>query len=144
MAAAAARPTTIRGGAMNEQQLAVFAEGFLKAWNLQEVEEVVACYTDDLVYRDPNTRGVVRGADAFRRYLKKLFAGWKMHWMLREAYPLSDREGAAVLWRASFRKADGEQSVECDGMDLVLLVGDRISRNDVYFDRAVLAPLLGS
>jgi hypothetical protein len=28
-------------------------------------------------------------------------------------------------------------------MDLVLLAGDRIRRNDVYFDRAVLAPLLG-
>lgn len=29
-----------------------------------------------------------------------------------------------------------------DGMDLVVIDGDRIKRNEVYFDRAVLAPLL--
>jgi hypothetical protein len=28
-------------------------------------------------------------------------------------------------------------------MDLVLLEGDRVKRNEVYFDRAVLAPLIG-
>ncbi len=28
-------------------------------------------------------------------------------------------------------------------MDLVLMQGDRIQRNEVCFDRAVLAPLLG-
>jgi hypothetical protein len=27
-------------------------------------------------------------------------------------------------------------------MDLVLIEGDRLKRNEVYFDRAVLAPLL--
>jgi hypothetical protein len=26
-------------------------------WNSQDVERVVACYTDDVAYRDPNTRG---------------------------------------------------------------------------------------
>jgi ketosteroid isomerase-like protein len=39
------------------------------AWNAHDVERVVACYTDDLVYLDPNTRGPVEGADAMRRYL---------------------------------------------------------------------------
>ena len=34
--------------------------------------------------------------------------------------------------------------VEADGMDIVLLEGDRIKRNEVYFDRAVLAPLFAS
>ena len=32
--------------------------------------------------------------------------------------------------------------IEADGMDLVVLRGDRLVRNEVYFDRAVLAPLL--
>ena len=37
-----------------------------------EVEPVVAWYTDDVVYTDPNTRGEVRGRDALRRWVTKL------------------------------------------------------------------------
>jgi ketosteroid isomerase-like protein len=126
----------------SESEFRAFAEGFLSAWNSQDVEKVVACYTDDVVYRDPNTRGEVKGADAMRRYLRKLFAAWKMHWTLREAYALADKDGAAVLWHASFRMADRERTVEADGMDLVLLHDDRIRRNEVHFDRVALAPLM--
>lgn len=128
---------------MNQEQLVAFAESFLSAWNSQDVERVVACYTEDVVYRDPNTRGEVRGADNLRRYLRKLFAAWQMHWTLREGHPFADGDGAAVLWHARFRKAEGEQTVEADGMDLVVMNEGRIQRNEVYFDRAVLAPLIG-
>ncbi|MBI2895947.1 MAG: nuclear transport factor 2 family protein [Deltaproteobacteria bacterium] len=128
---------------MTQSELVAFAERFLSAWNSQDVERVVACYTDDVVYRDPNTRGEVRGADAMRRYLTKLFASWTMHWSLREGHPLAGTEGAAVLWHAVFRRPNDDRAVEADGMDLVLVRGDRISRNEVWFDRAVLAPFLG-
>lgn len=126
---------------MDRERLSSLTETFLAAWNAQDVERVVACYTEDVAYRDPNTRGPVRGAAALRRYLEKLFAGWTMHWSLREAYPLAGEDGAAFLWRATFRVKGGNETVEVDGMDLVLLAGDRIRRNDVYFDRAALAPL---
>jgi hypothetical protein len=66
-----------------------------------------------------------------------------MHWALRELFPLANADGAAALWHASFRRPSGERTVEADGMDLVLLDGDRVKRNEVYFDRAVLAPLVG-
>ena len=129
--------------AMTKVQLTTLAEGLFDGWNRQDIEAVVACYTDDLVYVDPNTRGAVEGADAMRRYLGKLFGRWEMHWSLRELFPLADADGAAALWHASFRKPGGGQAVEADGMDLVLLDGDRVKRNEVYFDRAVLAPLVG-
>jgi ketosteroid isomerase-like protein len=124
-------------------QLIAMSEGLLDAWNRQDVEAVVACYTDDVVYVDPNTRGAVEGADAMRRYLRKLFDRWEMHWSLREVFPLADVDGSATLWHASFRKAGGEMTVEADGLDLVILDGERVKRNEVYFDRAVLAPLIG-
>ncbi len=127
---------------MNQAQVDTLAEGFLSAWNSQDVERVVACYTDDLVYRDPNTRGEVRGSDAMRRYLRKLFAAWTMHWSLREGFPMADQEGAAFLWHATFRRADGDRTVEADGMDLLIIRGDKIERNEVYFDRSVLKDLL--
>ncbi len=125
-----------------ESEIRELSEDFLSAWNSQDVERVVACYTDDVVYWDPNTRGVVKGADAMRRYLRKLFAAWEMHWTFREAYPFADKDGAAVLWHASFRKPGKEKTVEADGMDLVLLQRGLIQRNEVYFDRLALAPLM--
>ncbi len=121
------------------------AETFLSAWNTHDVEQVVACYTPDVVYRDPNTRGEVTGADAMRRYLRKLFDGWRMHWSLRAApFALAGEDGTAVLWRASFQRPGLAAVVEVDGMDLVLLQGDLIKRNEVYFDRAAILPLMGS
>ena len=129
---------------MNQTELLTFAGRFLDAWNSQDVQRVVACYTENVQYRDPNTRGTVEGAEAMRHYLRKLFASWTMHWTFREGFPFAGREGAAVLWHASIRKPDGGQAVEVDGMDLVLLRGDRIERNEVYFDRLALQALLQS
>ena len=118
------------------------ARRVLDAWNTHDVERVVACYTPDLVYRDPGTRGEVRGADALRRYLTKMFAAWRMHWSAREVFPLAGPNGAAFLWRASLTPLGGDTSVEVEGMDLAVLEGELLRRNEVYFDRAALAPLL--
>lgn len=124
-----------------EHQLDLAAR-FLGAWNTHDVEQTVACYTPDVRYLDPNTKGHVEGADAMRRYLTKLFANWTMTWKLRELFPLTD-DGSAVLWQATLAPAGSDKSVTIDGMDLVVLRGDLIARNEVYFDRAPLASLLG-
>ena len=129
---------------MDQQRAIELAEQLLESWNTQEVERVADCYTDDVRYRDPNTRGFIEGSDALRRYLTKLFDTWQMHWALREAYPFRDGEGAAVLWRATLRPRGGDSEVQIDGMDLALVEGDRLSRNDVYFDRAALASLVSA
>jgi ketosteroid isomerase-like protein len=128
---------------MSKQDLEGLTTRFLEAWNSQDVERVVACYTEDVRYRDPNTRGHVEGRDAMRRYLRKLFASWQMTWARREVFELAGNTGVVFLWHATFRRPGGAQTVEADGMDLVVLRGDQLVRNEVYFDRAVLAPLLG-
>lgn len=112
------------------------------AWNAQDVEAVVACYTDDLVYVDPNNRGPVEGSAALRRYLTKLFDRWEMHWAVELIYPLADRDGGVALWHASLTARTTRRTAEVDGIDLVLIEGDRVQRNEVYYDRVALAPLL--
>lgn len=129
---------------MDRKTMLTLAEEFLGAWNTQEVDRVLACYTSDLEYRDPNTRGAVRGADGMHRYLSKLFGRWQMHWSLREAHLFDDGQGCAVLWHATFRCPGSDTTVEIDGMDWVEVRGDRIARNEVCFDRAQLAPLLAA
>jgi ketosteroid isomerase-like protein len=127
---------------MDETRLKERVEAVLAAWNSQDVERVVACYSDDLRYLDPNTRGPITRPDDFRRYLRKLFAAWKMEWRLKEAHLFGSGAGGAFLWRAVIQKPEGERRVEIDGMDLVELEGERIRRNEVYFDRAALAVFL--
>ena len=129
---------------MDDSKMLALAKEFLAAWDSQDVERVLACYTADLVYTDPNTRGAVRGQDAMRRYLSKLFAAWTMTWSLREAQLFADRQGCSVLWHATFRRASGGPTVQADGMDLVLVRDDLIHRNEVHFDRTVLAAAQGN
>jgi ketosteroid isomerase-like protein len=116
----------------------------LEAWNSHDVGRLVACYTPDLVYRDPNTRGEVRGADAFRSYLTRLFASWRMHWTARQLFPLAGTDGVAALWQATLRPVGSDRTLEVEGLDLVVLDGDLVQRNEVYFDRAALMPLLAA
>jgi hypothetical protein len=127
---------------MNAERRDRLVTRFLDAWNSQEVERVLDCYTDQLRYRDPNTRGEVVGRDAMRRYLTRLFAGWRMTWAKREVHGLAGEDGVAFLWHATFRRTDTDESVvEADGMDFVLLDGDRVARNEVHFDRLALGAL---
>ena len=126
---------------LTHDELESLAKHFLDAWNSQEVETILACYTDDLVYRDPNTRGSVIGSDNMRRYLTKLLSAWSMTWSLREIHAFRDSNGAAVLWHATFSRAGRESRVEADGMDFIALRGRLACRNEVYFDRVVLSAL---
>ncbi|MEW6442394.1 MAG: nuclear transport factor 2 family protein [bacterium] len=125
---------------MNREEAVQLAERFLSAWNTQDVETVVSCYTEDCKYLDPNTRGPVSGHPGLRRYLPRLFQQWKMHWSLREFFLFAEQNGGAFLWHAKLTPAGGGKTTEIDGMDLVIVREGRICRNEVYFDRmAVLA-----
>lgn len=123
---------------MDVQEARRLTEAILSAWNSQDVEKVVSCYTEDCIYLDPNTRGPVEGREALRRYLSRLFQRWKMHWSLREFFLFEDGNGGAFLWHAQLTPASGGKTAEIDGMDLAVLRGDRLCRNEVYFDRMVL------
>jgi ketosteroid isomerase-like protein len=123
---------------VNSEDATELAERVLSAWNSQDVDSVISCYTEDCTYLDPNTRGPVVGHDAMRRYLSKLFREWKMHWSLREFHVFADGRGGAFLWRAQLTPASGGKTTEVDGMDLVVIRDERLCRNEVYFDRMVL------
>lgn len=123
---------------MDRQEALKLAEAFLAAWNSQDVDRVLSCYTEDCTYQDPNTRGPVVGHEALRKYLSRLFQRWKMHWSLREFFLFADGSGAAFLWHARLSPASGGKAVEVNGMDLAVVDGARLRRNEVYFDRAAL------
>lgn len=125
-----------------ESDFQTLTEKVIGAWNRQDVDGVAACYTEDCRYLDPNTRGHVEGREALRRYLTKLFSQWKMHWTIKEHHLFEkrgDMRGGAFLWRAEIAPVGAaEAGKTINGMDLVLLRGDHILRNEVYFDRGAL------
>ncbi len=123
---------------MDQEEVLTLIESILSAWNSQDVDKVVSCYTQDCVYRDPNTRGAVEGQEALRRYLTRLFERWKMHWSMREFFPFADGSGGAFLWHAGLTPASGGKTAEIDGMDLAVIREGKLSRNEVYFDRMAL------
>jgi ketosteroid isomerase-like protein len=127
---------------MNRTQFQNITEQYLSAWNSQDVERLVALYTDDLIYCDPNTRGKITNKDDFRRFLKKLFDNWQMEWSFREEHLFADKDGGALFWYAKFRKKGGERIVETNGMDLVLIRNNLIERSETYFDRSLLTSLI--
>jgi ketosteroid isomerase-like protein len=110
----------------------------LDAWNRQDVDSVLACYTPDCVYLDPNTRGPVLGHDALRRYLTRLFDKWRMHWSMREFFPFGEGDSGDFLCHATLTPAGGGTTAEIDGMDLALVRDGLLYRNEVYFDRMAL------
>lgn len=123
---------------MNQEHRDRLVTRFLDAWTSQDVQRVLDCYTDDLRYHDPNTRGDITGRESMRRYLTRLFAGWEMTWAAREVFDLAEPDGVTLLWRATFVRKGADKVIEIDGMDLAVLRGDRLVRNEVYFDRAAL------
>lgn len=130
--------------AADMDRLSHLAEVFLGAWNTQDVEQVLACYTPDLTYLDPNTRGPVVGRQAMRAYLDKLFDRWEMTWKGGEMLPLEGADGVVIHWTATLGPAGSKSSVEIGGLDLVVLEGDLVKRNEVYFDRVPLSELLAA
>jgi len=66
-----------------------------------------------------------------------------MNWRLKEAHLFGTGDGCAALWEATLKRSGGEREVIIHGMDLIVVEGELISRNEVYFDRILLAPLMG-
>ena len=113
-----------------------FADRWLPAWTGNDPERLLAFYTEDAQYLDPAVPNGLRGHDAIGAYFRRLLARYPdWIWTQREAVPMAG--GFVNLWRAEIPAAGGRVDV-VDGVCLVFLRGERICRNEVYFDRVTL------
>ncbi len=114
---------------MNAAALADFNARWLQAWSDKDVERLVAFYTPDTVYKDPQTAEGIVGHDALRAYLTGLFAAtpptvFRPH----EIWPTPN--GYCGRWYATSSAPGGDTYMR--GFDLVVMAGDRIALNEVY------------
>jgi hypothetical protein len=120
---------------MTVDEARALCDRWLPLWTGNRPEALIECYADEAFYRDPARPAGVQGRAALLAYLRALlarFPAWT--WEADEIFPCAG--GFALRWRATIPV--GGTVVRETGLDLVLVAGGRITRNEVYFDRAAL------
>lgn len=118
-----------------DQDLTAFCDRWLAAWSGNRPTELLEYYTEDAWYADPGVPDGLQGRNPLLRYLTKLlkrYPDWS--WRRSELYPTP--KGFVLKWQATIPRDGG--TIQCAGMDLVELRDGKISRNEVYFNAAVL------
>ncbi|MBD3253617.1 MAG: nuclear transport factor 2 family protein [Candidatus Lokiarchaeota archaeon] len=125
---------------MENRKLDKFCRVWLNAWTGNDPEELIRFYGEDGYYQDPANPEGIRGSSDMLNYFRKLLAknpDWR--WKLDELYPTP--KGFVLKWYANIPV--GNDLVNAKGMDIVELRGDKITRNEVYFDRTPLFEKMG-
>lgn len=112
-------------------ELESLCDDWLAAWTGPDPDKLVGFYTEDCFYKDPAKPEGIQGRKHLRGYFAKLLEQHSdMIWRREELFPIEG--GFTLKWSASI--PCGEEVVEAEGLDVLLLDGGRISHNEVYFD----------
>ena len=126
---------------MSAAESETFCAKWLAAWTGNDPEGLLAYYAEDAAYRDPGRPGGLHGHAELRPYFTALLAAnpdWV--WTPEEVIPTA--AGFTLKWRA--RIPAGGTVVEETGLDIVEVRDGKITRNEVYFDRAALLRALAT
>jgi uncharacterized protein (TIGR02246 family) len=126
---------------LTDQQIFKATRDCIAAWNTLDLEATLATYTDDVVYRDPKTSGKIIGKDALRSYLRKFFQVWDMQFRVTEEYRLVGLDGQLVMWDCDITALDGGETKTVSGMDICIVRGHQLARDEAYMDTSVLSLL---
>jgi len=117
---------------MNKKELNLFVDKWLSAWTGNKPQSLIAFYTDDVFYLDPSNQDGIKGKENLEAYFTKLLsrnANWK--WRVVEIFPTE--KGFVLKWEAIIPVLD--KAFLIYGVDIVEMKGDKISRDEIYFDR---------
>ncbi|MGZ5924805.1 MAG: nuclear transport factor 2 family protein [Rhizomicrobium sp.] len=103
-----------------------FNADWLRAWSDKDVPRLVNFYTEDAVYKDPQTAAGIKGHAALTAYLTGLFGATPpMTYTPDEIWPTPN--GYCGRWYCAMQGGGRMR-----GFDLVVLRGDKIALNEVY------------
>ena len=120
---------------MNKKEMLNFIEDWLAAWTGNDPNRLAEFYHDEAVYVDPANREGLEGKREILTYFKRLldyYQDWK--WTPVEIFPTE--KGCIVKWHCEIPV--GPEVLQEKGLDIVEFKDDKISRNEVYFDRSRL------
>ena len=116
-----------------------FCSDWLNSWSGNQPEKLLSYYTPDAFYLDPANPAGLKGQTEMKKYFEKLLSRnpeWK--WTAEEIFPTE--KGFTLKWKAMIPV--NEQWLAIAGLDIVELSGNKITRNEVYFDRVAWLELL--
>jgi hypothetical protein len=116
---------------MSFPDLNEFCRRWLDAWAGNRPEQLIQFYSADAYYRDPARPDGLRGETPLLEYLTRLLKknpNWV--WTSKEVIPTA--KGFVLKWVATIPTPSA--SVTIEGLDILELHGDKITRNEVYFD----------
>lgn len=117
---------------IDKNSLPDFTKKWLTSWTGNKPGTLLDFYSDDAFYLDPANPKGLKGKEQLFTYFKKLLEknpNWK--WIGEEIFPTE--KGFTLKWKAEI-PVDFEILV-IYGLDIVELRNEKISRNEVYFDR---------
>jgi hypothetical protein len=110
-----------------------FIHHWLAAWTGNQPERLLAFYAADAYYSDPAKPQGLKGHHQLRPYFTKLLA-LNPHWQWRALEWLEAPAACALKWEATLPLPRGN-TLALQGLDIVTVQGNLITRNEVYFDR---------
>lgn len=117
----------------------VFCTEWLSAWTGNNPDTLISYYDDNASYSDPAHRDGLKGKQEIRKYFVKLLDVYRdWHWKPIEIFPISS--GAIVKWICEIRIH--QEIIHEIGLDIVEIKNNKITRNEVFFDRTRLVALI--
>ena len=120
---------------MDKKELFNFCEKWLSAWTGNNPNGLLNYYHEDALYIDPANRDGLKGHKEIARYFERLL-NVNPHWTWKAIEIFSIETGAIVKWECTIPV--GQDTIHEMGLDIVEIEGERITRNEVYFDRTRL------
>jgi hypothetical protein len=117
---------------MHKKDLVLFVDDWLESWTGNKPKQLLSFYTDDVFYLDPANQDGIKGKANLEIYFTKLLnknANWK--WKVIEIFPTA--KGFTLKWEAIIPVLD--KAFLIYGVDLVEMSGNKICRDEIYFDR---------
>ena len=124
---------------MNKDELLKFCSEWLAAWTGNNPDALLSFYHDEALYIDPANREGLSGHKEMSKYLERLLAA-NPEWIWKPVEVLPIETGAVVKWECEIPV--GQETIHETGLDIVEIDGDKITRNEVYFDRTNLLAAL--
>jgi len=112
---------------------------WLESWTGGESERLLSFFAEDATYRDPAHPGGLQGHAELGPYFSALLQH-NPDWTWRRVEFIPTGTGFTLKWRATIPV--GESVLHEEGLDIVEVRDGKITRNEVYFDRAALLRLM--
>lgn len=130
---------------MDLEAFRIFWQEYTAALEARDIERVLACYTDDVVYDEtpmmmPEPR---RGKKQCREYWKKVFSGFSTITIETTSIAFAG-ERAWVEWTMRNFHVATRMNVEINGALVVTMREGKLAHERLYWDRAKLFRDLGA